>query len=579
MSSSDIRLLDPVLQPSVSVTMVEDVSYLTILDKTSTLLLIEKSRLLCSNDCGITLGYANGIDSDVKVKQIEIDPFFNWRAFASSDHAVYITNDQGLSWRKISLPMEKSSKELHASFSCKTRPFNKDHIIIDSCTYTTKCCESHEDKTTSYFTIGKAYSFFSNDGGKSFTRILPSESSYSSKTIHFSRCEFISVTKDSQLRDESTILCLFEGPSDNTPYDCIFKKKLFKTVDSGKTVTKVDQFDGYRIDLLEILKGYVLVFTRDGISDNSRIKIWVSKDGCKFHEARLPSPIYSMFDNLESVGDKILLTFNKVSNEEDQVGKTSLLISDSTGLSFFELTSVPPEDGGIYKYYHIMVIDQLKGIVIKTYCSYLAESETTRKSSEISIDKGQTWTKLRLQSPEDKELCDCDFKPIKNCSLQIVYTNESFLWNGYSKRNISGVLMSVGLVSDWHHSDSDDLQTYISRDSGISWTKAFDMKMKYAFSESRDIILAIPDKSGESKTSNVYYSLDRGHTWTCYHLGNDVSPFELFGSSIDDSNTRFILAASSLCENQNVLHYIYVFDFSELLKKKAFGKVFTDTSL
>ena len=72
--------------------------------------------------------------------------------------------------------------------------------------------------------------------------------------------------------------------------------------------------------------------------------------------------------------------------------------------------------------------------------------------------------------------------------LQIVYTNESFLWNGCSKRNISGVLMSVGLVSDWHQSNSDDLQTYISRDSGISWTKAFDMEMKYAFSESRDII-------------------------------------------------------------------------------------------
>lgn len=167
MSSSDILLLDPALQPSVSVTMVEDVSYLTILNKTSTLLLIEKSRLLCSNDCGITLSYAKGIDSDVKVKQIETDPFFNWRAFASSDEAVYITNDQGLSWQKISLPMEKSSKELHASFSCKTHPFNKDHIIIDSSTYTTKCCESREDKTMSYFTIGMAYSFFSNDGGKS----------------------------------------------------------------------------------------------------------------------------------------------------------------------------------------------------------------------------------------------------------------------------------------------------------------------------------------------------------------------------------------------------------------------------
>lgn len=174
MSSSDIRLLDPALQPSVSVTMVEDVGYLTILDKTSTLLLIEKSRLLYSNNCGITLSYANGIDSDVKVKQIKADPFFNWRAFASSDRAVYITNDQGLSWQKISLPMGKSSEELHASFCCKTHPFNKDHIIIDSGTYNTKCCESHEDKIMSYFTIDKAYSFFSNDGGKSFTRILPS---------------------------------------------------------------------------------------------------------------------------------------------------------------------------------------------------------------------------------------------------------------------------------------------------------------------------------------------------------------------------------------------------------------------
>lgn len=139
--------------------------------------------------------------------------------------------------------------------------------------------------------------------------------------------------------------------------------------------------------------------------------------------------------------------------------------------------------------------------------------------------------------------------------------------------------MSVGLVSDWHQSNSDDLQTYISRDSGISWTKAFDMEMKYAFSESRDIILAIPDKSGESKTSNVYYSLDRGHTWTCYHLGNDVFPMQLFGSSIDDSNTRFILTAFSMRENENELCYIYVFDFSELLKKKVFGKAFTDTSL
>lgn len=579
MSSSDLRLLDPVLQPSVSVTMVEDVSYLTILDKTSTLLLIKKSRLLCSNDYGITLSYANGIDSDVKVKQIETDPFFNWRAFASSDDVVFITNDEGLSWQNISLPMEKLSKEVHTSFSCKTNPFNKDHIIIDSGTYTTRCCESHEDKTMSYFTVGKAYSFLSNDGGKSFTRILPSESSYSSKTIHFSRCKFIRATKDSQLGDESTILCLFEDLSDNTPYDCTSKKKLFKTVDSGKTVTRIDQFDGYRIDTLEILKGYVVVFTRDDISDDSRIRIWVSKDGCKFHEAKLPSPIYSMFDNLESVGDRILLTFNKASNEKDQPGKTSLLISDSTGLGFFELKSVPPEDGGLYKYYSIMVVNQLKGIVIKTYCSYSAESETTRKSSEISIDKGQSWTKLRLQSPEDKELCDCDVKHIENCSLQIAYTNKSFLWNGYSKHNISGVLMSVGLVSDWHHSNSDDFQTYISRDSGISWTKAFDMEMKYAFSETRDIILAIPDKSGESKTSNVYYSLDRGHTWTRYHLGNGVFPFELFGSSIDDSNTKFILTASSACENQNKLCYIYVFDFSELLKKKFYGKVFTDTSL
>ncbi|CCC68641.1 hypothetical protein NCAS_0B05570 [Naumovozyma castellii] len=572
-------------------------------DDSTILLKLEDNVLYRTTNNGETWNPVKGIDGDVI--WVDIDEFNSHdRAFVTSRKLgeFYVTDDQGDSWRKISIDVPDNGDPSPCGLF--THPTNKDFLNV-RCNVCEKRAQNQPreaDKNPKPSVppppppgkeIGNLYNpnrprcqlltFVSKNNGKSFTQIkAPSFDASKKDHLETTQCSFIRSTKGSQLGDsESNLLCLYKVVEENSEKSTLERTitDLFVTSDWGKTVKSLDTFKDLAISSFNVLDSSILIQTNeDAYNSNSAKKLWVSRDGVTFKEAYLPTELrYSISGKIteDSVG-RIILPINakKTEDEKDTSVLAEILISDSSGLKFepFEWSKAD-----IRGYSQLSQPKHLKGTMLGSFfprnrrarkgSKKQQEKSSSKGITKISVDNGQSWSNLRIVDSKNKDLFPCDIDDVEKCSLHI-----PMMLFGSDDYVSAGIMMAVGFAGDGSNSDWENEQTFLSRDGGLTWQLAFEFPTVFAMGDSGNVIVAVPfnPEEDDDPEAEFYYSLDQGKSWTEYQLQKPIIPVTLTSTTPDGSGLNFVLSGMDFSQPKasSDSNFIYAIDFSELFNGK-----------
>ncbi|CAD6630917.1 HN1_G0005880.mRNA.1.CDS.1 [Saccharomyces cerevisiae] len=543
--------------PKVTRTLSRYVFDIVNFDDSNTLIRAEEDSVEISFDAGENWKTIDEIEEPIE--SFVVDPFRGHdRAFAFVKMApkFYVTDDQGKSWRPLTIPIsEKDTSKYY--WDVTTHPIKKEHLIIR--------CDLFTIKGSGVIHVGRE--IYTTNDGVSFFQVKPSFGKIDGY-ISTALCDFIKSSEDSNLGDnDASILCLFR----NTEYiestgSTIDKSELVLSTDGGETFKELVQFKDKVVSRYEILKHHVIVLTQDDMyNEMSSTDIWISSDVSTFKMAHTPTkirhvnmgPIYE-----DSIGRIVLSVFRERDDEDsNQPGAAEVLISDSEGLKFLPINWIPNNQFG-----HIYVVYPrfLKGTFFGSFRPYIIYSDrkgkygekSAREETKVSVDNGLTWSNLKVVDRENVDSFGCDVTKPERCSLHTYF---------YDLRNLrpsAGIMMISGIVGDGSEYDWNEEKTFISRDSGLTWRLVHNSTGLYTTGDLGNIIMYIPYRSNENGDvpSKFYYSLNQGKTWGEYDLIMPIYPYRLVSTISDGSGSKFILTGTSITEDP--ISITYSIDFS-----------------
>lgn len=177
------------------------------------------------------------------------------------------------------------------------------------------------------------------------------------------------------------------------------------------------------------------------------------------------------------------------------------------------------------------------------------------KKTVISFDKGGIWKPIQapLKDSRGKKI----YCPNDECTLHLHSVSDMTYGPVYSTPNSVGLLMSTGNVGYHLAERSDEINTYMSRDGGLTWFEVAKGSHIYEIGDHGGLIVMANDQAA---TDTILYSWTEGLTWE--ELKFTDTPVEVTNIIIETSNTgtSFILYGETESGNGVVVG----FDFSTL---------------
>ncbi|CAI4704918.1 BGP_1a_G0047460.mRNA.1.CDS.1 [Saccharomyces cerevisiae] len=327
--------------PKVTRTLSRYVFDIVNFDDSNTLIRADEDSVEISFDAGENWKTIDGIEEPIE--SFVVDPFRGHdRAFAFVKTApkFYVTDDQGKSWRPLTIPISEKASNYFCGIT--THPIKKKHLIIR--------CDLLTINDSGVMHVGRE--IYTTNDGVSFSQVKPSFGKIDGH-ISTTRCDFIKSSEDSDLGgNDASILCLFR----NTEYiesigSTIDKSEFILSTDGGETFRELVQFKDKVVSRYEILKHHVIVLTQDDMyNEMSSTDIWISNDVSTFQMAHTPTKIrhVNMGQIHEDSIGRIVLSVSRERDDEDsnQPGAAEVLISDSEGLKFLPIKWIPNNQFG-----------------------------------------------------------------------------------------------------------------------------------------------------------------------------------------------------------------------------------------
>lgn len=543
-----------------------------------------KNGPVISQDNGVTWTNASDSKTNSSLYDIRTDSFHKGRAYDFVSDSLYMSNDYGANWKRLNFSLGDENSTHGQLSRIKTHPLNEDYLIVEgnSCqsfNFSSRDLNEKSKVKTRLVDVCSTYSFLSSNGGETFVKVHLPGSIQLNGSATYSQCEFGRIDKYSQLGDESDVFCKIDSYPCRSRSDTYVNRTFFKTTDFGETVQEIDRFQGLEVKNFQVARDYVLVTTfKEGAENSVSAHVWYSDGGSSFKEAQLPGKAEALSGlfGKETSGRRFIKSTKYKEGIPWPCG-SELLMSDSTGLGFSKLDLFSTNDTGNY---FVQAIKGLEGIINAYFYSH-ERSGITRLVSKISLDNGKTWRGLKLEEPETKAECEDGGENGAICPSVHTTIDNWFLGSYSESAASSGIVMTRGSASRDANATGPFQESYISRDGGASWSKAFDFAPKLAFGDRGNVIFAVPQyrERGSNETLKAYYSLDRGYTWSEYQLEETLSPNIPVSASVVSNNltfTVFVSAESFYDEDleEDVFNSddgdryttVYVFDFSE-----AFG--------
>lgn len=510
-------------------------------DDTANILILQNGRLRLSQDDGVSFEDVKDM-GDSEVIGFRMDEFDKKRAYAFTKSTnQYVTFDQGKSWSKFEIPDMDNVYTWPYIISNAAKP---EYVIFE----TTMCSGPNPRDCTHKF-------YVTTDAFKSKPIALPLEATF---------CRFARGTKDSTIGKESSMLCSVDKKNSFghiMESEILWSDDFFKTSkvisDSLKSAqnTQVNPIIDMRVEEQFIS----VLIQNDRFNSKSSVSLYVSSDGQTFKETNLnvnvvsgvltfqKSSKLSIFITVANYASRYALGFRLVT--------ATLYASDSSGLKFRKVLDNVEINS-------LARVENIEGVWFANVVNKEGLTDGTEPiKSVISFDDGYHWDPLKVND----ESCLRN----KECSLHLTAIQQYSGEGTYVTGPAPGIIMGIGNIGKGLLTNGEQ-QTYISRDGGVSWTKAIDSMSLFSFGDQGNIIVAMPLYLKDMSPSNdLYYSLDQGNTFQSIPLEHPSYPISLI-TTIDGTSTKFFMTGL-LGERGNLKLGFYSLDFSEAFDGKKCG--------
>ncbi|VWU50927.1 sortilin, putative [Hepatocystis sp. ex Piliocolobus tephrosceles] len=337
-----------------------------------------------------------------------------------------------------------------------------------------------------------------------------------------------------------------------------------------------------------ISNGYIFVATLNDVIKQT-VNMMVSTDyGKTFNKAKLPDNIheksYTVLDTSEGA---IMLHVNH-GTSGDRINTGNVYISDASGLNYSlslpnnirtatgecEFDRVLSLEG-VYIANFLDNIDEIKDDDLKFNNFKLdidedidnmqtnvemRKKKTVKGKNEdlvrtvISFNKGGHWSYLKAPKVDSLgNKYDCG----DNCYLHLHgITNYHQYAPFYSVENAVGIIMGTGNVGSHLRYESDEVNTFLSRDGGVTWIEAHKGPYIYEYGDHGGLIVMADDLR---KTSQIVFSWNEGQSWFDFELGQYSIDIDNIVAEPNSSTVEFLVYGT-----RNDIGVLYHLDFNSL---------------
>ena len=320
-------------------------------------------------------------------------------------------------------------------------------------------------------------------------------------------------------------------------------------------------------------------------ADDITLKISVDK-GKTFETAcfpmNLPKNGFVIFDfHSDSAGPDFISVDHEEENDAEAMAPMNELYASDESLELFSLsmrTLVRSEES--FATQDFVPVLGLDGVYIANQISYKAfidgfpGSYSDFYETRISFNAGGTWHRIpapEMDSEGVKYACSPDTYDCSRYGLHLhgeVDWDTSEDWEGtfggvYSRSTAPGVIISTGNVGDSLTDDESQVNTYISRDGGVTWFETKRGAYIYEFGNHGGLLVIA--KQFEA-VDEIEYSLNQGKSWTKLKLASSVYVHNIRVDPSSKGHVFIIHGATdaSAHVDQNRGSY-FVVDFDDIL--------------
>jgi len=157
--------------------------------------------------------------------------------------------------------------------------------------------------------------------------------------------------------------------------------------------------------------------------------------------------------------------------------------------------------------------------------------------SVISFDKGGVWSYLKPPKVDSVgKKIDC---PPDRCWLHLHgITNYHNYAPFYSAENAIGIIMGTGNVGAYLRYEPDQVNTYLSRDGGLTWVEAHKGAFIYEYGDHGGLVVMANDIM---KTKQVVFSWNEGQSWYDFELSEYPLEVDNIITEPNYTSTEFLL--------------------------------------
>ncbi|KAJ1609757.1 putative sortilin [Cryptosporidium canis] len=186
----------------------------------------------------------------------------------------------------------------------------------------------------------------------------------------------------------------------------------------------------------------------------------------------------------------------------------------------------------------------------------------------ITFDKGGEWNYLRAPTVDSRgNRINCDEND--GCYLHLHgVSNYQNLAPFYSVENAVGIILGTGNVGNYLSFDHDDINTYMSRDGGLTWQEVHKGAFIYELGDFGGLIVMANDLK---HTNQVIFSWNEGLSWYDFELGSKTLQVDNILIEPNSSSMEFLLYGSR--GKSGVLYHL---DFNTLGQVQCVGATTPD---
>lgn len=192
------------------------------------------------------------------------------------------------------------------------------------------------------------------------------------------------------------------------------------------------------------------------------------------------------------------------------------------------------------------------------------QKDRAKIKTVITFDKGGIWSYLDAPATDAKGVAtDCKGGGDSGCHLHLHGITDAF-GPFYSLASATGIIMATGSLGNHLHDRLGEINTYLSRDAGLTWKEVAKGSHIYEYGDHGGLIVMAFD---EGPTDHVLYTWDEGKSWNSLKISD--FKFEIENVIIEPSATSLhFVVYGYKSDNDGVLISL---DFASLHQSECKG--------